>query len=81
MKLLYTHENPALVGYAKNLVEDAGIQVTLKNEFSAGGMAPPYNLNSELWILDDGDFDTALSVLAPLLESVENGETGNTQGD
>lgn len=68
MKLIYSHENPALVGLARNLLEDAGIAVSVKNEFSAAGMAPPYNINQELWLLDDDDFEKARDLLSAFSE-------------
>lgn len=38
MKLIYTNENRFLVSNMKNIVENAGIEVTLKNEFAFGGV-------------------------------------------
>lgn len=68
MQLIYTHENPALVGLAASLLENAGIPATLKNQYTSAGMAPPYNINQELWILQDGDYDRAMEVLETMTE-------------
>jgi hypothetical protein len=38
MKLIYTHENRLLVSNAQNMVEQANINTTLKNEYAAGAM-------------------------------------------
>ena len=65
MKLVYSHDNPALVGLAHSLLEEAGLEVTLKNEFSVAGF-PPYNLRQEVWLLDDKDIDKAAEILEQL---------------
>jgi len=65
MKLVYRHDNSALVGLAKGLLEDAGLEVVIKNEFAGSGF-PPYNQESELWVLSDEDFEKAVSLLADM---------------
>lgn len=67
MRRVYTHDNPALVGLAKSLLENAGLEVTIKNEFAAVGMQSSY-MNQELWVLDDSDYDNALEILESLAE-------------
>lgn len=58
MKLLYTNESAFLVNNAKNIVEQTGIQVVLKNEFAAGaaGDLAPLDTWLELWIVNDVDY-------------------------
>lgn len=70
MKMVYTHTNPALAGLAKSMLESEGIEVTLKNEFTTAGM-PPYNLDQEVWVLNDSDADRARDIIAGLDEEVE----------
>ena len=65
---IFTHTNSALVGLAKNMLEDAGVGVALKNEFSSVGF-PPYNLQQELWLLDEKDLEAAQEILANLNDS------------
>ena len=67
MRLVYTHSNPVLVGLAKSILENSGMAVTIKNEFSALG-TPPYNLDQELWVLKDNDYDEAQEILESLDE-------------
>lgn len=67
MKRVYTHENPVLVGLAKSLLEDAGLAVFIKNEFSATGMHPSY-INQEVWVRDASDYDTAVELLENMRE-------------
>lgn len=65
MILVYTNDNPALVGLAKSMLEEAGFDVTLKNELSATGF-PPYNLNQELWLLNEADLEPARTLLSSM---------------
>ena len=52
MRLLYTNENRLIVSNAKNIVEDAGIDVVLRNEFAVGGMGElaVFDTWLELWV-------------------------------
>ncbi len=54
MKLVYTNENRFIVNNAKNIVEAAGITVTLKNEFSVGGIGElsAFDAWLELWVVE-----------------------------
>ncbi len=67
MILVYTNQNPSLVGLAKCMLEDAGLGVSIKNEFTTSGF-PPYNLDQELWLINDADLETAREVLSSLQE-------------
>ena len=67
MRLVYRNENPALVGLAKGLLEDAGLEVMIKNEFSGIGF-PPYNQPQELFVINDQDFENASEILANMNE-------------
>ena len=65
MRLLYTNENRFLVSNAKNIVENAGITVTLKNEYAGGavGEISPFDAWLELWVVDDADYERAKQVI------------------
>jgi len=67
MKLVYTHENSALVGLAKSMLENAGMKVILKNEFTSTLMYPT-GIQQELWLPDESDHDTAVEILESLAE-------------
>lgn len=60
MKLLYTNENRLLVNNVLNLVEGAGIEISLKNEFAGGGAGDlvPHETWLEVWV-EDEDFKRA----------------------
>ena len=65
MKLAYTHENRLFVSNAKNVLDNAGIQTHLKNEFSAGAMGDlaPIDAWMELWIVNDREHSRAVLLL------------------
>ena len=65
MKLVYTHDNSTLVGLARSMLENAGLEVTVRNKYTGGGL--PY-FNQEIWLLDDSDYDQAMEVLENLVE-------------
>ena len=57
MKKVYTHENRFFVSNAKNIVDGAGIQTLLKNEYAAGacGDLAPIDAWMELWVVNERD--------------------------
>ena len=65
MKLLYTQDNRYKVLNAKNIVENAGIDVLLRNEFAIGGMGElsPFEAWLELWVRNDSDYTRALALI------------------
>jgi hypothetical protein len=69
LKLIYTNENRFLVNNCKNIVENAGIAVMLKNEYAFGGVGDlsPFDTWLELWVLDDADYDKAVTIIATAL--------------
>lgn len=71
MKLVYTNENRFLVANARNLVENAGIAVKLKNEYAAGGVGDlsPFDAWLELWVLEDKDYQHAIEIIGSSLSS------------
>lgn len=74
MQLIYTNENSFLVSHMKNIVENKGINVFLKNEFAAGGSGElaPLDTWVELWVVDDADYDRAMAVI----ENARNSDVG-----
>jgi putative signal transducing protein len=65
MKLIYTNENRYLVHNIQNLVENADIEIMLKNEFAAGaaGDLVPHETWLELWVANDSDYDKAMQTI------------------
>ena len=73
MKIVYTHENAALVQNARNLLENAGIETVLKNEFSSGGAGDlvPGETWPEVCLLDDRDYEKAVEMLKALTDAAK----------
>lgn len=65
MKLLYTHPNRILVENARNIVENAGLETRLQNEFAGGAMGElaPINAWVELWVVQEQDYAKAKALL------------------
>lgn len=65
MKLIYTNENAFLVNNIKNLLQQASIEVMLKNEFASGGAGDlsPFDTWPELWLINDSDFENANQII------------------
>jgi hypothetical protein len=71
MKLVYTHENPLLVGNVQNLIEQAGIALSLKNQFasSAVGELSAFDSWPEIWVVNDADYARAAEIVASALSA------------
>ncbi len=65
MKLVFTHQNPMIVGNARGLLEAAGIEVSLRNEYAQGGVGelPVFDSWPELWLVNDEDLARAEALL------------------
>lgn len=65
MKLIYTHENRFIVANAKNILESHGIELVVRNEYTAGAMGEvsPFDTWLELWLTDDSDYERAGDIL------------------
>lgn len=74
MKLIYTQQNRFLVNNARNIVENAGIETVLKNEYASGaaGDLAPFDTWLELWVVNDADYAEAMK----LIEAISAKETG-----
>jgi len=69
MKLVYTNESLFLVGNARNILENQGIEVMLKNEFALGGIGEisAFDAWPELWVTQDADYENAMQILETAL--------------
>ncbi|MEP1448554.1 MAG: DUF2007 domain-containing protein [Paraglaciecola sp.] len=72
MKQIYTNENRLLAMNSKNVLENAGIAVEIKNEHTSGSAIPGHQIWLELWV-NDTDYNKAVE----LLNSYEEDETKN----
>jgi len=76
MKLIYTNENRYLVHNIQNLIENADIEIMLKNEFLAGaaGDLVPHETWLELWVVNDSDYDKAMQTIESSFSSNDDSE-------
>jgi hypothetical protein len=65
LKRVYSSWNLAAVHHARNLLQAAGIQAVVKNEYlsSAMGDLPPAECQAELWLLREADMPRAEQLL------------------
>jgi len=65
MKLIFTQQNRLLVNNARNIVESAGIETVLRNEYASGaaGDLSPFDTWLELWVVNDEDYDKAMKII------------------
>ena len=68
MKLAYTNENRFLVENARNVLENAGIETVLKNEYALGalGEIAPFETWMEVWAVKETDYDKAMAIVAEI---------------
>ena len=69
MRMVYTNDNRMLVGNARNLLESAGIELLVKNEFAGGviGELSAFDAWVELWVVEDADYRRACEILETAL--------------
>ena len=65
MKRVFGSYNQQIVHHAKNLLEAAGIEVLIRNQYlsSAMGELPPAECEAQIWVLNDADLTRAQQVL------------------
>ncbi len=68
MKLIYTNENRFIVNNIKNIIQNANIEIYLKNEFIGGaaGDLSPFDTWLELWVVNDKDYDQSMILINAL---------------
>lgn len=71
MKLIYTNENRFIVSNVQNIIQNAGIDIILKNEFAAGGAGDlsPFDTWLELWVTEDSDYPKAMKIITDMEHS------------
>ena len=73
MKKLYTHENRIIIFNLKNVLEEAGINCSIINEFASGGAGDLATFDTwpELWIEDESKLSQAQAIVEDILEGAE----------
>jgi hypothetical protein len=66
LRRIYSSFNQTAVYHARNLLENAGIEVFVKNAIlsSAMGELPPAECQAELWVVNDSDAGRAEEILS-----------------
>lgn len=64
MRQVYTNANRMLVLNVQNILERAGINTLLRNEFAVGGMGElsPFDAWLEVWVVDNADLSRAREI-------------------
>lgn len=73
MKLIYTDANRLLVNNAYNILQNRGIDVVLRNEFSGGaaGDLSPFDTWLEVWVKEEREFELAERILEETLSETD----------
>lgn len=73
MKKVYTNANRTVVLNVRNILERAGIDTLLRNEYAVGAMGElsPFDAWLEVWVVKDRDFERATKI-AGSVESQPN---------
>jgi Putative prokaryotic signal transducing protein len=76
MRKVYTHENRFIVANAKNILQANEIDVAVRNEHasSAVGELSLFDTWMELWVVNDGDYARAVSILENALSELGSPE-------
>ena len=73
MKLIYTHPNIAVLAQIHSLIERAGIECAVHNEYASGalGELAPINAWPEVWIINDRDFERSSLIIEESQQAIE----------
>jgi len=76
MKRIFTHENRIILFNIRNVLQAAGIETRVVNEFAAGGAGdlPTFDTWPELWLEDDTRYQAAERILAEIFDGREGQE-------
>lgn len=68
MKQVYSHPQLVMVSQMRNLLERAGIETQVRNEYASGaiGELAPIDAWPELWVVRDGDAERAGGIITEL---------------
>ena len=70
MKRIFTDVDPVLSGFVESLLDNAGIECTVRNQYLGGGVGelPVNECWPEVWVLDDADASAAAEIIERALE-------------
>ena len=73
---LYTHENRMILFNVRNLLQAAGIETVVRNEYVGGGVGdlPAFDAWPELWLEDESRLEQARSIVEQVSGNGRDGE-------
>lgn len=77
MKKIFTSAEQYQLGHIISILEDAGIDYVIRNEFLSGalGELPPHECWPEVWVTHDEDYDKGLTIVTEASKSItDNGK-------
>nr|WP_010130420.1 DUF2007 domain-containing protein [Microbulbifer agarilyticus] len=76
IKLVYTHENIAIASNIQSILEAAGIETVLKNEYSGAGRGElgVFDTWPEVWVCSDTMYEKARRIVDSITELPEGAE-------
>jgi len=74
MKLVYAHENRMVAHNVKNLLEQRGIEVVIKNEYlqGAAGELSAFDAWPEVWLVDESQYERAGALIEAEINSANS---------
>jgi hypothetical protein len=74
MKKIYTTSEEFRIGQIESMLEQAGIQYIVRNQYLSGavGELPPTECWPEIWIAHEEDFDEAMAIVKQATAPLEN---------
>ena len=74
MRKVYTSHNSAIVGHARQVLENHSITCVVRNDFLLGGAGelPVNETWPELWVIDDRNFDRARALVEEIVAAAHD---------
>ena len=76
MRKVYATDNSAIIGHARQVLENHAIPCVVRNDFLLGGAGelPVNETWPEVWVIDDRDFDRARALVAAIVAAAHESE-------
>ena len=76
MRKVYTSHNSAIIGHARQVLENHAIPCVVRNDFLLGGAGelPVNETWPELWVVDNRDFDRARALVDGIVAAASEPE-------
>lgn len=76
MEKAFTHENSLIVFNLKNVLEDSGIECSIKNEYSSSGagVLAPFETWPEIWVENKVELEKAEKIIQDTLNDSSTGD-------